>query len=237
MNTCDDAIREIVLQQPTKRFRKREIIDYINKKYPGRWKASTISTQIYACCANKEKAYKQFPASPKFLFNDRGFYQLYDDKVHGPLKTEYTDDETRREISEDEEALISASITLERDLEEYLVRHLGQLEEGLKLYSKESITGRQFNTDTGKIDILASDRAGNLVVLELKAGIATSAALGQVLAYINWIRQHIAQGKKVRGIIIADDFDTKLKYAVSETPSVSLKKYEVSFTFTDIPIN
>ncbi len=237
MNNCDDAIREIVMQQPTRRFSKREIIDQINRKYHGRWKASTISTQIYACCANKARAYKQFPSSPKFLFSDRGFYQLYDDKIHGPLKAEYDNDEARQEIIEDEEALISASITLERDLEEYLVRNLEQLEEGLTLYSKESITGRQFKTDTGKIDILASDKAGNLVVLELKADIANSAALGQVLAYINSIRRHIAQGKKVRGIIIADDFDTKLRYAVSETPSVSLKKYEVSFTFTDIPNN
>ena len=233
MNTCDNAILEAVGNQPTKWFSKREINDYISNKYPGRWKASTVSTQIYACCVNKKKAYTQFPSSPKFLFNQRGLYQLYDNKIHGPLKAEY-DDETSQEIIEGEEALISASITLERDLEEYLVRNLGHLEAGLKLYSKGSITGRQFNTDTGKVDILASDKAGDFIVLELKAGIATSAALGQVLAYMNWIRQHVAQGKKVRGIIIADDFDTKLKYAVCEAPLVSLKKYEVSFTFTDV---
>jgi RecB family endonuclease NucS len=151
------------------------------------------------------------------------------------LKPQYADDEASQEVIEGEEAPMSVSISLERDLEEYLVRNLGQLEAGLKLYSKGSTTGRQFNTDTGKVDILASDRTGDFVVIELKAGIANSAALGQVLAYMSWVRQHIAQGKEVRGIIIADDFDTKLKHAVHETPSVCLKKYEVSFTFADIP--
>lgn len=236
MDSCDDAIREVVAQQPKRLFGKSEIIDQVNRKYPGRWKTSTITTQIYACCANKPKARTQFPSSPKFLFGDGRSYQLYDAKIHGSLKSDYVN-ETIQEIGGDEEGVISASITLERDLEEYLVRNLGQLEEGLKLYSKESITGRQFNTDAGKIDILALARADYFVVLELKAGVATSAALGQVLAYMNWIRHNIGQGKEVRGIIIADDFDTKLKYAVSETPSVTLKKYEVSFAFTNVPNN
>lgn len=235
MNTCDNAIREAAEQQPDKWLSKRDIYDYVNEHYAGRWKAGTISTQIYACCANKEKAHTQFPSSPKFLFSQGRLYQLYDEKKHGSLKPRYADDEANQETIEGEEALISASITLERDLEEYLVRNLGRLETGLKLYSKGDITGRQFSTDTGKADVLACDRAGSFVVVELKAGIATSAALGQVLAYMNWIRQHIAQGKRVRGIIVADDFDTKLRYAVIETPSVSLKKYEVSFAFTDIP--
>jgi hypothetical protein len=80
VNTCDNAIREAAAKQPDKWLSKRDIYDYINQKYPRRWKASTISTQIYACCVNKEKAYTQFPSSPKFLFNQGHLYQLYDKK-------------------------------------------------------------------------------------------------------------------------------------------------------------
>jgi len=35
----------------------------------------------------------------------------------------------------------------------------------------------------------------------------------------------------VRGIIIAEDFDKKLKYAVSEVPQVTLIKYRIKFDF------
>jgi hypothetical protein len=138
------------------------------------------------------------------------------------------------EIVRDEEMAIEATISLERDLEEYIVRNLDQIEDGLKLYSKEDATGRQIDTDVGRIDILAIDKNNDFVVIELKAGMATYSVIGQILAYISWIRRDIAGSKKVRGMIIADDFDKKLRYASSETPNISLKKYEVNFTFKDV---
>lgn len=125
-------------------------------------------------------------------------------------------------------------ISLERDLEEYIIRNLNEIESGLELYSQEGITGRQFNTEAGRIDILAIDTNGNFVVIELKAGAANYSVIGQVLGYMGWVRQNIAKGKDVRGMVIADDFDSKTKYASSEISNVSLKTYEVNFTFNDV---
>lgn len=138
------------------------------------------------------------------------------------------------EIAGDEETAIAATISLERDLEEYIVKNLGQIEDGLKLYSKQNITGRQFNTEVGRIDILALDKNSNFVVIELKASTANYSTIGQILGYISCVRQNVSEGKEVRGIIIADDFDRKLKYATTEIPNVLLKKYEVNFTFRDV---
>ena len=129
---------------------------------------------------------------------------------------------------------IGATISLERDLEEYLMRDFNQIEIGLRLYSKEGVTGRQFNTEVGRIDMLAVDKNGDFVVIELKAGTASNSVIGQILGYISWVRQNIAHGRNVRGMIIADDFDKRVKYASSEMPNISLKKYAVTFMLKDV---
>jgi hypothetical protein len=135
---------------------------------------------------------------------------------------------------EDEESRVEASITFEADLGEYIVNNLDQIEEGLTIYSEEGLDGRQYNTDVGRVDILALDKNGNFVAIELKAGIAKYHAIGQILSYISWIRRNLAGKKEVKGIIIARDFDDKLKYATQELPNIALKKYNVRFEFQDV---
>jgi hypothetical protein len=65
-------------------------------------------------------------------------------------------------------------------------------------------------------------------------GKATYAVIGQILSYIGWVRKNLAKNKKVRGIIIADDFHAKVKFAAQEIFNVLLKQYEVSFSLKDI---
>ena len=81
---------------------------------------------------------------------------------------------------------------------------------------------------------MAIDKNNNYVVIELKVGTANYHVIGQILSYISLVRRNIADKKEVRGIIIADDFDRKLRYAASEVPNISLKKYEIHFTFKDV---
>ena len=85
-------------------------------------------------------------------------------------------DDTELEVEE----TIEASISLERDLHTYLSKRVDVIEEGLVLAED----GIEYIIDAGRIDILAMDKNGNYVVIELKAGKAKDNALGQILGYI-----------------------------------------------------
>ena len=237
--TISQAIRE-VMNELNRIATADEVVKKIEKRYPRRWKETAIKTHLYGCSVNNEPAYTQHRSMPKFLFDHgKRRYELYNQEKHGqfhrgrpvgmqPAQASFAG--AVEEASEEE----TVSFGLERDLEEYLSRNLGQLEDGLRLYSAEGLSGRQFNTEMGKIDLLALDRNGSFVVIELKAGVATDRVVGQILGYMRVIRQSIAKGKEVRGIIIADDFDDRLKYAVAELPNVKLKRYIAKFEFQEV---
>jgi hypothetical protein len=136
-------------------------------------------------------------------------------------------------VNEDED-ITSASISFEKDLEEHIVKNLNQIEPGLSLYKKGRKSGRQYKIEFGIIDLLTKDKNGNFVVIELKVGKATYGVIGQILSYIGWVRQNLSNNKEVRGIIIADDFHEKVKFAAQEIPNLLIKQYEVSFTFKNV---
>ncbi len=128
------------------------------------------------------------------------------------------------------------SLSLEKDLEKYLSKRLDILENGLRL-----VESPQYPIDyEGKrwlIDILAKDKNDNLVIIELKAGIAKEAAYAQISKYIAVLKKTHpdAREKKVRGIIVASEFDIDLKLAVSNMSDILLlKKYNIDFRFEDI---
>jgi hypothetical protein len=125
---------------------------------------------------------------------------------------------------------------LERDIRKYLVAHLDSLEQGLKLYQGEEGSGEEYPIEGGRmrIDILGIDRDDNLVVVELKAGTADLSTFGQISAYIGWVKQRLAKGAEVRGIIVAGDFDERMRYAASVLPYLKLKQYELKFSFKDV---
>ena len=130
--------------------------------------------------------------------------------------------ETEEEVEEEE-----LMLSFEQDLEDYLASNIEALEKGLKL------VGRQVEVATGRIDLLAKDSEDNLVVIELKAGEASSSSLTQLLAYISAIRDE-KKTENVRGILVAHDFADKVIYAVRLLPYVKLKKYRVRFEFEDV---
>jgi|GEM_PF-165156 len=121
----------------------------------------------------------------------------------------------------------SFALTIERDIKKYLTNNLESLESGLTLYQEE------YSTKVGRIDILATDKKSNFVVIEIKAGTADLLTFAQISSYMGSIQEELAKNKKVRGIIVASDFDEKLKAAVLTNPSISLKKYKVYFEFED----
>jgi len=125
---------------------------------------------------------------------------------------------------------IEFGVSLERDLHKYLEHHLDRIEPGLRLVAN----GIEHSVEAGRIDILATDKDDRLVVIELKAGTAGDAALGQLLGYMGFMATENQPNRQVRGILVAFDFEPRVIFAVKDLPKVSLCKYALSFSFEHV---
>lgn len=119
-------------------------------------------------------------------------------------------------------------LSLESDIQDYLDGRLDKTELGLSIESE--ITGPKKEVDSGEIDILAEDADGNLVVIEIKAGKARRAVLGQIKAYMADVIDNLSDTGDVKGIIIAEDFSQKLTRAMTLEEDVELYTYRVELS-------
>jgi hypothetical protein len=134
-----------------------------------------------------------------------------------------------------EDTLESESeFALETHLEEFIDNNWEGINFGSKLarYKMEDQDGRQFPAGPWSIDFLCTEReTGDFVVVELKRGKTSDAAVGQILRYIGWVRKNMAkEGQRVKGIIIAKEVDEALGYAVRDLADVSVSTYKVDFS-------
>jgi len=123
---------------------------------------------------------------------------------------------------------VGQRIGLERDLQAALRTEIEQLESGLTVIDE----GAERSVDSGFIDITAEDSSGTTVVIELKAGMAGQKAVAQILSYMGDVSVE-EESEKVRGILVASDFDAKAKAAARMVPTLVLRRYSVRFLFSD----
>ena len=139
-----------------------------------------------------------------------------------------------------EEIAAQGLFALETHLEEFIEHNWSKVSWGapLELYQEGEQTGRQYPAGIWTIDFLAVDQKTNeLVVIELKRSQTSDKTVGQVLRYINWIKKHLAApNQKVRGIIVANEIDEALRYAVIGLENVSVKTYKVTFSLEAVDI-
>ena len=138
------------------------------------------------------------------------------------------------EVAKPQAAIVSESqFALESHLEEFIERNWKHINFGakLELYQSDDQNGRQFPAGAWSIDFLCIDQAnGDFVVIELKRGRSSDSTVGQVLRYIGWVDENLAKpGQRTRGIIIAQEVDQALKYAVKGLPHVAVLTYKVDF--------
>lgn len=220
MATMAQAIQGIV-ERAGRRLSSEDIKREVEAAYPGKWKPATLQAHLYACSVNNPKGYIHHPYAAKFLYkNTDGTFELYSEEKHGPNEWAPAEGE------EDEGGaaeLVQASISLERDIEDHLVNNLESLEPGLKLVA------RQYNTAVGRIDILAEDKNGSRVIIELKVGEAKDSVIGQIARYVGWfVRQ---DGQPPRSIVVASEFPEGVRYAATMIKGLSLLTYRVNFSF------
>jgi len=123
----------------------------------------------------------------------------------------------------------------ENDLQNYLAKNLGLLEQGMTLWP---VTGSEkaveFQLEGGRrIDILARDRDGVPVVIELKVSRGHERVIGQALYYRACIREKFGV-PIVRTVIVAREIDAELRIATKELSDVQLFQYQLSMTLTKI---
>ena len=127
----------------------------------------------------------------------------------------------------------SLEFALEAHLRDFLAKNLDRIETGLRLYASPERNGVEYPVGGGRIDLLAVDRNGKFVVIELKLSQGRNKTLGQLLYYMGWVDQHLGEGP-CRGFIIASDITGELAIAVARVPGVSLAKYRMSFSIEPI---
>jgi hypothetical protein len=223
-------------------------VEWFSQNYP-KLKESSIRAHLVQASIN-DRSRLHHPAtneSDDLLFKvASGQFRLYEPgRDPAPIHEMVQGDVAREEaleIVEDEDATLdepavgSSEFLLERDLQQYLAENLACIEPGLRLYEDEGVRGIEFDAGGRRIDILAVDREGGLVVLELKVSKGYDRVVGQLLRYMNWVRKELADpGQRVRGIIVCRAMSEDLRLACASIANVELLEYKLSVTVTRVP--
>lgn len=125
----------------------------------------------------------------------------------------------------------------ENDLKNFLASNLSIIRPTLSVYRDGDLTGVEFPVGNRRIDILAVENGNDLVVIELKVSKGYDRAIGQLLRYMGWIEQYLAEpGQKVKGMIIARSISDDLRLATSRISEIELYEYELSIKLNRIEI-
>jgi hypothetical protein len=242
-----DMLKEMVLK-PGQVFTASRAIEWFKQHYPKLQQASIRAHLVQASTNDRSRLHHPTTnSSDDLLFKVApGQYRLYEEGTDPAPIREYIQGDVAQEemveeaseIEEENEALAGSSeFLLERDLQRYLAENLSCIEPGLTLYEHDGIKGIEYEAGGGRrIDILAVDKAGGFVVLELKVSKGYDRVVGQLLRYVNWVGQNMAEaGQRVRGIIVCRTMSEDLRLACAGLKNVELCEYTLSVTVRKVP--
>ena len=235
--------------QPGQVFTSQRAVDWFAQRYP-KLRHTGIRAHLTMASVNDPNRlhYSELKPSDDLLFKvASGQYRRYEaGKDPAPIHERFSGDVALEEastVSEEiqdggspEAATGSSEFLLERDLQLYLEKNLECIEAGLKLYEDDGIRGFEFDAGGRRVDLLALDRNGNFVVIELKVSKGYDRVVGQLLRYMNWVRRELAEpGQRVRGIIVCRAVSADLRLACDSISDVELCEYRLSVTVTKMP--
>jgi endonuclease len=208
-------------------------------RFPDRWAENTLVGHLNGCCVNNPAGIKNHPAMSRFLYHrGRGEYELYDEKKHGafdkdgyPEGQAHQSDSVVNEISHKVAAELaeqaSAEFAYEAHLRDYLAKNLTLLEAGLSLWTGDESDSVEYALEGRRVDILAKDKNGIPVVVELKLSRGHERTIGQALFYRGKLKK-ILGVPKVRIIMVAGEITDELRIASEEVADVDLFSYALS---------
>lgn len=156
---------------------------------------------------------------------------------NGPFEATPTEEEIVTEEAREYGVEDIANFGMESHLEDFLIANWNKTVFGENyelIYNEGDLVSQQYQTGVGPIDILAKSKNGEeYLVIELKKGRTSDAVVGQLLRYIAWIKENMADGKVVKGAVVVLELDDKLKYALKELKQlIGLYIYRVDFKLT-----
>lgn len=218
-------------------FTRDQVVSWFAANYP-KIKKGTVTAHLMRLSTNVASRHQYNPradgSDDVFFKIDSRTFRLYEvGQDPAPLITGVS--ELEGDELEDVEPESTGEFAYEHDLRDFLARNIHLIESDLRLYSDEGMTGVEFPAGGRFIDILAVDANGAFVVVELKVSKGYDRVIGQLLRYMNWIHQNLADPDQlVRGIIIAKRISEDLKLATSRLRDVQLFEYELSVSVKPI---
>lgn len=180
----------------------------------------------------------------KELFSDTTFVEyvenenyLNNDFFYDFLYFCFPKDSTTSKTPEAEEESIEKSWEVLEDYYQKIIhKNFNKLFPALR-YADEDIqnekSGKYDTGEIGEMDFLCLDNNNNYVVIELKKK-GTDKTVGQICRYMGWVLENLAvDNQKVLGLIVLEDKDVKLEYALKVVPNIKLKEIEIDLKIKD----
>jgi hypothetical protein len=223
-------------------FKRQEILAWFQEHYP-KLKSATVNAHLIVMSTNAPSRvhHNLRPnGADDLLFQiDGSNFRLYV-KEADPLPIYKADTEPDSTEDEDNGVDTCAEVhefAYENDLKNFLANNLNVIRSTLSVYQDGDITGVEFPVGNRRIDILAVENESDFVVIELKVSKGYDRAIGQLLRYMGWIEQYLAEpGQKVKGMIIARSISDDLRLATSRISDVELYEYELSLSLNKIEL-
>ena len=199
----------------------KQIKDYLNNppRYGDSFLFKSYSIEINNNKVSFETDDKKIQTSENLIKDLNEIIKVYKNSISLEIK--------------DETSVVNRGLFfMEKQLEDFIIENWETTEFGKKyelLIEDGEVISQQYQTDIGKIDILAKDKVTkNYVVIELKKNQTSDDTVGQLTRYMGWIRKN-KKDDNVKGIIVAGQFDNKLEYARTMVPNTEVFLYEVDF--------
>lgn len=98
--------------------------------------------------------------------------------------------------------------------------------------SQNERNGQYDTEEVGIIDFLCLDKKKDFVVIELKRK-ASDTTVGQLCRYIGWVKENLCKDKQsARGLIVAENKDIYLTFAIKAVPNIEFRKVEMSINIS-----